>query len=388
MLSVLGADDAGESNLTYSWSCNNSVSYTRPSGQTYTNGSNGASTLIATFSATGTYVFTVTITDQGRLFVNNSSSPVSVTVTQVLTTITGISMSPATAQAGGPTTTFSATATDQFNKPISSPAFSWGVTAGRITNAGVFTPPKISEPCLVTVGAPSGSGGTSLTQAVAITASPLTGGRLGDDWIEPLFEQALGSPAAGHLNQLTNGTQGASLPSLPGWTPGSAFPSVPTQGTSRTTPTPRSSSSTSWTVGNTTYTAVETDWSTDTLQVFLYSGGGWNYNETATWNYSIDTERRPRADQRLGLLDLHAGGHGRQLPVAVRVLRHGLRHRRRKVCRRRLEPNDHQHRLDPLFQRVCNRFGLRHDDFELHLQPALFRRHVGTADQRQPAPND
>ena len=92
------------------------------------------------------------------------------------------------------TTTFTAAVTDQFSQPISSPTLFWSVTAGRINSqTGVFTPPSISEPCQVTVS----SGGASLTQAVTIAASPNTAGRLGDDWIEPLFEQALGSTKTG-----------------------------------------------------------------------------------------------------------------------------------------------------------------------------------------------
>ena len=307
VLSVLGADDGGESNLTYTWtvsSGNSSAVSFPPTGQTGSNGTNGASTTTVTFGAAGTYAFTVTIADQGGRTVDNSSSPLTVDVTQVATTISITSSSPATAQAGGPTRTFVATASDQFNNPMSpQPICSWSVTAGRIDQGGVFTPPPISEPCMVTVT----SGGASASEAVTITdSSPQTSGRLGDDEIEPLFEQALGSPwpdssvygtsnpisaAQLHLNQLLDGATGASLASLPDWTPGNTLPSydVPTQcEIPTTTATPHFTLSTSWTVGDTAYTAVETDWSTDTVEK-SYVDGGWCYDETQTWDYTIIT---------------------------------------------------------------------------------------------------
>ena len=309
-LSVLGADDGGESNLTYAWAVSSSptgsptVIFSAPTGQTYNNGTNGASTMVATFGAAGTYTFTVAIADQGGLTVKNNSSPLTVNVTQVATTI-AISPAPATAQAGGPTRTFVATAADQFTNVMSpEPTFSWSVTAGQIDNTGVFTPPAISEPCQVTVA----GGGASFTEAVTITASsPQTAGRLGDDWIEPLFEQALGSPLAesstagdqssisarqAHLDQLLGGPGGVTVASLSDWTPGlgNPFPAyVPGQTGNSTTITPTFTFTTSWPVGGTTWTTSETAWSSDTLQTTYASGSGaWTYDETQTWNYTIN----------------------------------------------------------------------------------------------------
>ena len=61
-LSVLGADDAGESNLTYTWS----TTGTPPAAVSFsTNGSNAAKDTTATFSKAGSYTFQVTITDPG-----------------------------------------------------------------------------------------------------------------------------------------------------------------------------------------------------------------------------------------------------------------------------------------------------------------------------------
>jgi hypothetical protein len=77
-LSVLGADDGGEANLTYTW-----LATSKPSGAadpSYTvNGSNAAKNTTATFSKAGDYTFQVTIADTGGLTV---TSTVSVTVTE------------------------------------------------------------------------------------------------------------------------------------------------------------------------------------------------------------------------------------------------------------------------------------------------------------------
>ena len=59
-LSVLGDDQAGESNLTYTWS----TIGTPPAAVTFSaNGTNAAKNTIATFSKAGTYSLTVTITN-------------------------------------------------------------------------------------------------------------------------------------------------------------------------------------------------------------------------------------------------------------------------------------------------------------------------------------
>src|SRR5262249_23943864 len=57
-LTVLGADDGGEANLTYTWSV------TGPAAVTLSgNGSNASKNVTATFGAAGNYTFVVTITD-------------------------------------------------------------------------------------------------------------------------------------------------------------------------------------------------------------------------------------------------------------------------------------------------------------------------------------
>jgi hypothetical protein len=70
-LSVLGADDHGESNLTYTWSTTSGpVGVVMPVFSV--NSSNAAKTSVATFFAPGSYQFTVTITDSSGKSVTSS----------------------------------------------------------------------------------------------------------------------------------------------------------------------------------------------------------------------------------------------------------------------------------------------------------------------------
>ncbi len=69
ILSVLGADDDGESELTYTWAI------AGPAGVALSaNGTNGAKSTTATFAAPGTYTFTCTITDAGGLSVSSATT--------------------------------------------------------------------------------------------------------------------------------------------------------------------------------------------------------------------------------------------------------------------------------------------------------------------------
>ena len=66
-LSVIGADDGGEPNLTYTWSCSG------PAAVTFSaNGPNRAKNTTATFPSAGRYTFQVTIADAGGLTATNS----------------------------------------------------------------------------------------------------------------------------------------------------------------------------------------------------------------------------------------------------------------------------------------------------------------------------
>ncbi|MBN2579840.1 MAG: fibronectin type III domain-containing protein, partial [Pirellulales bacterium] len=152
-LSVLGADDYGEANLTYTWTAT-----TLPSGAaqpTYSvNGTNAAKNSIATFSQAGGYVLQVTITDGGGL---TATSAVPVTVNQTLTSIT---VDPASVQLPpGGTRQFSATGFDQFGDPLSSlPTIAWSADEGEITPSGLYT-----------------ASGTTTTDTVHATSGSISG---------------------------------------------------------------------------------------------------------------------------------------------------------------------------------------------------------------------
>ena len=122
-LSVLGADDAGESNLTYTWA----TAGTPPAAVSFgANGSNAAKNTTATFSRAGIYSFQVTIADAGGL---TATSSVNVTVNQ---TFAGIVVAPASInlEAGG-SQQFSATAMDQFGAALAAqPGFHVGGERG------------------------------------------------------------------------------------------------------------------------------------------------------------------------------------------------------------------------------------------------------------------
>jgi PA14 domain/Carbohydrate binding module (family 35)/Carbohydrate binding module (family 6)/K319L-like, PKD domain len=164
-LHVLGADDGGEANLTYTWS----VVGTPPAPVTFSaNGTNAAKDTIATFTKAGTYTFQVTISD-GNL---SATSSVTVVVQQ---TLTGIAVSPATAtvQQGG-TQQFTAVGSDQFGSAMATPpALAWslsGATApGTMTGSGLYTAPTAGTPTVTvraTAGAVSGSASVTVTPTV------------------------------------------------------------------------------------------------------------------------------------------------------------------------------------------------------------------------------
>src|SRR5207248_2270061 len=117
-LKALGADDAGEPALTYTWA----TTGTPPAPVTFNaNVTNAAKSSTATFTAAGTYTFQVTIRDAGNLTV---TSNVTVTVNQTPTTIL---VSPAIATIAVSTTQqFNATGSDQFGAVLlTQPPYAW-----------------------------------------------------------------------------------------------------------------------------------------------------------------------------------------------------------------------------------------------------------------------
>jgi len=174
-LSVLGADDHGEPNVSYAWSASG------PAAVTFSaSGTNAAKSSVATFTKAGTYTLTATITDTGGLLI---TSAVNVTVAQ---TLTGVVVTPATTTlAAGATQAFTATANDQFGAPlVGQPAFTWSATGGgTVSAAGLFTAPAAAATTTVTATTGGVSGAATVTTlappagptvATAAAASPTT----------------------------------------------------------------------------------------------------------------------------------------------------------------------------------------------------------------------
>ena len=163
-LSVLGADDAGQSDLTYTWAATG----TPPAAVTFSiNGSNAAQDTTATFSKAGNYSFQVTITDPAGL---TATSSVNVTVNQ---TFTAIAVTPASINLhAGAVQQFTATAEDQFGLAMAAqPSFTWATTAGTISGSGLLTAPDTSvASATVTATYPlAGGGGRNASAAFTVT---------------------------------------------------------------------------------------------------------------------------------------------------------------------------------------------------------------------------
>jgi regulation of enolase protein 1 (concanavalin A-like superfamily) len=147
-LSVLGDDDAGESNLSYTW-----TTTAVPSGATLpsfsVNGTNAAKNTVATFHRSGTYTFNVVITDAGGLSV---TSAVTVSVNQTETSIT-LTPAVSTISVNG-TTQFTVRALDQFGGTMTvQPAFTWSVLSGlgSISTSGKYTAPNMGTLATISV---------------------------------------------------------------------------------------------------------------------------------------------------------------------------------------------------------------------------------------------
>lgn len=164
-LSVLGADDQGEANLTYTWAAQGAA----PAPVTFSvNGTNASKNTTATFSKAGLYHLVVTIRDQGGRTVQ---SVVNVTVNQTLTSVT-VSPSSVSVPSNG-LQQFTALARDQFGDPLANqPGFTWSVTAGvgTVDAAGLYRAASGGDSATVRVT----TGGFNGTALVTLTA-PLEG---------------------------------------------------------------------------------------------------------------------------------------------------------------------------------------------------------------------
>jgi hypothetical protein len=163
-LSVLGADAAGEANLTYTWTTANA-----PAGVTFSaNGSNAARNTTVTFTAAGTYTFTATITNAGSA---SATSIVTVTVNQTLTSIV---VSPGSASVGtGASQQFTAQALDQFGSALAvQPAFTWSVDSGdgTIDGNGLYQAPATTGSAVVKAVVGGVSGTATITVGASVSA--------------------------------------------------------------------------------------------------------------------------------------------------------------------------------------------------------------------------
>jgi hypothetical protein len=168
-LTVLGDDDAGESNLIYAWS----ISSKPPGAQDPVfsdNGNNHAKHSQVTFSQAGLYGFMVTITDSGGLSV---TSAVEVPVAQTLSTVT-VSPGDATVLTNE-TVSFTAIGFDQFGHELGAPLeASWSVESGGglITQGGLYTAPATAGTAVVRAERDGISGTGQVTIVADIPAAP------------------------------------------------------------------------------------------------------------------------------------------------------------------------------------------------------------------------
>lgn len=180
-LTVLGADDTGESTLTYSWLASGGaypVSFSA-------SGTNGAKATTATFSGAGTYTIQCTVTDPGGLSVTSQA------VVQVQQVASGLTVTPASANVmTGAMQNFQAQGVDQFGRSMFVNPVAWTVSGGGTISGtstiGAFTaggaaggPFTVTATgggrtatALVTV---TGSGAPTITTTASATPNPVAG---------------------------------------------------------------------------------------------------------------------------------------------------------------------------------------------------------------------
>jgi hypothetical protein len=160
-VSVLGADVAGASALTYTWSA------TGPAPVNFSpNGTNAAQNSTATFTKSGAYTLTVTVADTSGHSVQSS---VSVTVNQ---TVTKLSITPASVTlTTGKIQQFTASATDQFGNALTITP-TWAITGGGTLNStGLFTASTPGGPYTLTATQAGVRNTAQVTVVAAVNSS-------------------------------------------------------------------------------------------------------------------------------------------------------------------------------------------------------------------------
>jgi hypothetical protein len=167
-LSVLGADDQPEAELSYTWAVASG-----PGAVSFSpNGTNAAKETTATFQSAGNYALQVQVKDaQGQA----AAATVRVTVQAAFA---GISISPPAGQVlPRGTRKFTAQAVDQFGGPLSSPSsFSWTVSSGgTIAPDGVFTAgTSLGGPHIIQAAAQGKAGSATVTVVSRVTEDDRT----------------------------------------------------------------------------------------------------------------------------------------------------------------------------------------------------------------------
>jgi hypothetical protein len=172
-LSVLGNDNSGGTDLTYTWS-----TVSAPTGSAFpsfsANGTNAAQNTIAVFHAFGTYEFEATVTNPDELWTN--SQVVTVTVNQATASI---DISPSVASlTAGQQQPFAAVALDQFGAPLSTQpsSFTWSILYGGGTFKGAKIAPSIiyKAPAIGVRAAIQATAGLSGTATVGVVPKQWT----------------------------------------------------------------------------------------------------------------------------------------------------------------------------------------------------------------------
>jgi hypothetical protein len=190
-LSVLGADDTGQSSLIYAWSVL-SAPAGAPSPTFSANSSNAAKNTTATFFQAGTYTFQVTITDPAGL---TALSSVTVIVSD---TMSKISVAPGNVTLGDATTQqFTASTWDQFGIAlVSSSGFSWSLSGiGTLSGTGMYAAPSSgsgSATVAATCGAMSATGTVTVIGGINLTAGVASSNQANLSWTDPSTETGYG----------------------------------------------------------------------------------------------------------------------------------------------------------------------------------------------------
>ena len=193
-LSVLGADDGGEPNLSYSWYTETSPNVASGSPSFSENNTNAAKNVTVTFATAGSYSFKARITDGGGLVI--ASNSVQVTVSQTLTTIM---VSPATVTVlTGATQQFTANANDQFGQAmISPPTFVWAKFSGvgEIDGSGRYSAGNASGVATLqaSAGSVSATAMVVVNQSIPQVPTGLTATVTGDTTVHLAWNPAVGA---------------------------------------------------------------------------------------------------------------------------------------------------------------------------------------------------